>query len=127
MKYEYYVITNSTYLGDKLLNKLGEEGWELVTHMHQDMVVSHVYTFKREKIAYPKDIANAQRYDGVKAKTFVRDEAADITESSWMDEYREEYDAILKSGMFFEWHPTWTGEWEEDKYAFCHNRKNKKK
>jgi hypothetical protein len=28
---------------------------------------------------------------------------------------REEYDAILESGMFFEWFPGLTGTWEEDK------------
>lgn len=41
---------------------------------------------------------------------------------SWMDEYREAYDKLLKSGMFFEFHPTWIGDWDKDKYAFCHNR-----
>jgi predicted RNase H-like HicB family nuclease len=45
---------------------------------------------------------------------------------SWMDEYREEYDKLLKSGMFFEIYPELTGEWEEDMYAFCHDRKYKK-
>lgn len=48
-------------------------------------------------------------------------------EPSWMDEYREEYDKLLKSGMFFEYHPTWTGEWEKDRYTFCHGQKFKKK
>ena len=46
---------------------------------------------------------------------------------SWMDEYREEYDKLLKSGMFFEFHPTWTGEWEKDRYTFCHGQKFKNK
>ena len=46
---------------------------------------------------------------------------------SWMDGYKEEYDRLLKSGMFWEFHPSWTGEWEKDKYAFCHDRKYKKK
>jgi hypothetical protein len=58
IKYEYYTVANSTYLGDKILNKLGEEGWELVTHVHEDRVVDHIYTFKREKIAYPRAITN---------------------------------------------------------------------
>jgi hypothetical protein len=51
---------------------------------------------------------------------------SDTPVSTWMDEHKGKYDAILKSGMFFEWHPTWTGEWEKDKYAFCHDRKYKK-
>lgn len=51
---------------------------------------------------------------------------SDVPASSWMDEYREEYNKLLASGMFFEFHPTWTGEWEKDKYAFCHDRKYKK-
>jgi hypothetical protein len=54
---------------------------------------------------------------------------SDTPASSWMDEHREEYDKLLKSGMFFEFHPTWTGEWDKDKYAFCYDKKyeNKKK
>jgi hypothetical protein len=31
---------------------------------------------------------------------------------------REEYDATLESGMFFEWFPGLTGEWEQDKDRF---------
>ena len=31
---------------------------------------------------------------------------------------REEYDATLESGMFFEWFPGLTGEWEQDKERF---------
>jgi hypothetical protein len=27
---------------------------------------------------------------------------------------RRNYDAVLKSGMFFEWYPQLTGEWEKD-------------
>ena len=52
---------------------------------------------------------------------------SDTPASSWMDEYREEYDRLLASGMFWEFHPTWTGEWDKDKYAFCHDRKFSKK
>jgi hypothetical protein len=44
-----------------------------------------------------------------------------------MDDYREKYDKLLASGFFWEFHPTWSGVWEEDKYAFCHDRKYKKK
>jgi hypothetical protein len=51
---------------------------------------------------------------------------SDTPAYSWMDEYRREYDAALTSGMFFEWFPTFTGEWDKDKYAFCHDRKYKK-
>jgi hypothetical protein len=47
-QYEYYTLTNDTYLGEKILNKLGEAGWELITHAYQQ-TVHHVYTFKREK------------------------------------------------------------------------------
>ena len=52
-----------------------------------------------------------------------------IIEKSWMDEYKSEYDKLLKSGMMFEFHPTWTGEWHKDKFAFTHEHKfsNKKK
>ena len=47
---------------------------------------------------------------------------SDTPASSWMDDYRESYDKLLASGMFFEFHPTWTGEWDRDKYAFCYNK-----
>ena len=51
----------------------------------------------------------------------------DVPVSSWMDQHRGDYDKLLKSGMFWEFHPTWTGEWERDKYAFCHDKRFKKK
>ncbi len=31
---------------------------------------------------------------------------------------RRNYDAVLKSGMFFEWYPQLTGEWEKDAEAW---------
>ena len=45
----------------------------------------------------------------------------------WMEEYYDDYIRLQTSGMFWEFHPTWTGVWEKDKYAFCHDRKFKKK
>ena len=44
-------------------------------------------------------------------------------QKSWMEVYRDDYDKLLKSGMMFEFHPTWTGEWEKDKFAFTHEHK----
>ena len=32
---------------------------------------------------------------------------------------KKEYDLVLKSGMFFEWYPQLTGEWEKDKEAWA--------
>jgi hypothetical protein len=58
MKYEYNAINNPQFLGDRLLNKLGEDGWELVSHAYNSNNCDHFYTFKREKIAYPKGIAS---------------------------------------------------------------------
>ena len=78
MKYEYNAINNSIFLGDRLLNKLGEDGWELVSHACDSTTLNHYYTFKREKSALPKAIPNTQTYDGVKAKTFVRVESDDL-------------------------------------------------
>ena len=49
MKYEYNAINNPTFLGDGLLNKLGEDGWELVSHAYNSNTCDHFYTFKREK------------------------------------------------------------------------------
>jgi hypothetical protein len=78
-QYEYNVLTNRYHIKEEVLNLLGKEGWELVSHTYTDKSQSiedeHVYTFKREKTSNPKGIADTQRYDGVKAKTFVRDES----------------------------------------------------
>ena len=50
IKYEYNAINNPKFLGDRLLNKLGENGWELVSHAYNSNTCDHFYTFKREKI-----------------------------------------------------------------------------
>ena len=54
MKYEYNAIQNSTFLRDKFLNHLGEEGWELITHAYNPDTCDHFYTFRREKVS-PQD------------------------------------------------------------------------
>ena len=54
MKYEYNAIQNSTFLKDSILNKLGEEGWELITHAYNPDTCDHFYTFKRKKVS-PQD------------------------------------------------------------------------
>ena len=74
MKYEYNAVYNPKFLGDALLNRLGEQGWELVSHAYNSNTCDHFYTFKREKIDKPESITDNQTYDGVKAKTFIRDE-----------------------------------------------------
>ena len=58
-QYEYDVIPSSRHLTGEFLSAKGEQGWELVSHTYMpDIVVAHIYTFKREKVAYPKGIAN---------------------------------------------------------------------
>ena len=52
---------------------------------------------------------------------------SDTPASSWVDEYKDDYDKLLASGMFWEFHPEWTGEWDKDKFAFCHDKKFKNK
>jgi hypothetical protein len=127
-KYEYYTLTNSSYLEDKFLNKLGEQGWELVTHTlgvgSSSFIYTHFYTFKREKT----DEEVMKEGEVVRMKMYDLDEleAVDKPVSSWMDEYKEDYQRLLTSGMMFEWHPTWTGEWEKDKFAFCYSMNYKK-
>ncbi len=49
-QYEYNVITNDTPLQEKILNKLGMEGWSLSSHTYSHFPNTpdrHVYTFKR--------------------------------------------------------------------------------
>ena len=33
-------------------------------------------------------------------------------------DYKKEYASLLGSGMFWEWFPSLTGNWEDDKEAF---------
>jgi len=53
-------------------------------------------------------------------------EAEEAPAESWMDEYYDDYIKLQASGMMFEFHPTWAGIWDKDKYAFCHDRKYNK-
>lgn len=47
-------------------------------------------------------------------------------DDSWMEEYYDDYLKLQASGMFWEFHPHWTGVWEKDKHAFCSRTKIKK-
>lgn len=59
-----------------------------------------------------------------KAMKEIREEREEIRD--WMDEYYDDYIRLQTSGMFWEFHPTWTGVWEKDKYAFCHEQRSRK-
>jgi hypothetical protein len=51
-------------------------------------------------------------------------EGTHYEQEGWMElEYYDEYQKCLTTGMFFEWYPELTGEWKEDKYAFCHEKR----
>jgi hypothetical protein len=155
-QYEYNVLTNRYHVKEEVLNLLGKEGWELISHTYTDKSQSiedeHIYIFKREKVAYPTGIAYTLTayqgedpvplYEGktgeqLNKKKFKLDDSfkkaleeaviSDTPASSSIDEYRESYDKLLASGMFWEFYPTFTGEWDKDKYAFCYDRKYKKK
>ena len=45
--YEYRTLSNQTYIEETLLNRLGEQGWELITHVYDTRLDRHIYTFKR--------------------------------------------------------------------------------
>lgn len=49
--------------------------------------------------------------------------SSDSIGKSWMDEYYDDYIKLQASGMFFEFHPTWTGVWDKDKFAFTYEHK----
>lgn len=50
-QFEYDVIPTSRHLTGEFLSAKGEQGWELVSHTFMpDIVVAHIYTFKKEKI-----------------------------------------------------------------------------
>ncbi len=145
-QYEYDVIPSSRHLTGEFLSMKGEQGWELVSHTYMpDIVVAHIYTFKREKVEEETIEDLLERYNNPETqkklielrdkeeRKFKLDDSfkkrmeevvvEDVPAVSWMDEYRKEYDAALTSGMFFEWFPTFTGVWDKDKYAFCHDRR----
>ena len=136
IKYEYNAINNPQFLGDRVLNRLGENGWELVSHAYNSNTCDHFYTFKRVKVEEEpgwvdpmmehldreeKEVRKFKLDDSFK-KALEEAVVSDTPASSWMDDYRESYDKLLASGMFFEFNPTWTGEWDKDKYAFCYNK-----
>jgi hypothetical protein len=126
-QYEYNVVTNDTPLQEEILNRLGGEGWSLSSHQYTPFPYGldrHVYTFKREKVEEP---VRKFKLDDSFKKRLEEVVVSDTPAFSWMDEYRGEYDKLLVSGMFFEWFPTFTGEWDKDKYAFCHDKKYRKK
>lgn len=51
-------------------------------------------------------------------------EGTHYNEENWMDEqYRDEYHRTVASGMFFEWYPNLTGQWQKDKQAFVQEMK----
>jgi hypothetical protein len=55
-QYEYDVIPSSRHLTGEFLNIKGEQGWELVSHTYMpDIVVAHIYTFKREIVETEKE------------------------------------------------------------------------
>jgi hypothetical protein len=84
---------------------------------------------RRRRLEVMKELKNEEKrkfeLDGPFKKVLEKVATSEV--ASWMEEYREEYSKLLKSGMFFEIYPELIGEWEEDKYAFCHDRKYKKK
>ena len=130
-QYEYNVITNRFPLKEELLNEVGKEGWELASHTYTDKEGftgwEHIYIFKREKIGTPKGIAERKfKLDDSFKKALEEAVVSDTPAYSWMDEYYDDYIKLQASGMMFEWHPTWTGIWDKDKYAFCHDKKPKK-
>jgi hypothetical protein len=126
-QYEYNVLTNRYHIKEEVLNLLGKEGWELVSHTYTDKSQSiedeHVYTFKREIVEEP---VRKFKLDDSFRKALEEAVVSDTPASSWMDEYYDDYIKLQASGMMFEFHPTWTGHWDRDKWAFCHDRKYKK-
>lgn len=63
----------------------------------------------------------AQHHEATFGKKIPWWERRDICEYSGLpatqsySDLKDEYLAVLKSGMFFEWYPGLTGDWEEDK------------
>ena len=47
---------------------------------------------------------------------------SDTSDGGWMNQYYSDYIKLQASGMFWEFHPTWTGIWEKDKWAFCYDK-----
>ena len=139
-QYEYNVLTNRYHIKEEVLNLLGKKGWELVSHTYTDKSQSiedeHIYIFKREEIEVIPSLSDEEvmemfqkEYEspGWVDPMIEMLEAEEAPAESWMDEYYDDYIKLQASGMMFEFHPTWTGIWDKDKYAFCHDRKYKKK
>lgn len=63
-------------------------------------------------------------YNWIRNKSGKAVKKQDLLEENWMElEYYDEYIKLKESGMFYEFYPQFTGDWQKDKYAFCHERK----
>jgi hypothetical protein len=84
--------------------------------------------YLEEEIAKYKDVPTivVKKEDSKLMKDLKDAVVSDEPDGGWMNQYYLDYIKLRDSGMMFEWHPTWTGQWGKDKYAFCYN-KNKKK
>ena len=86
---------------------------------------------RRRRLEVMKELKNEEKrkfkLDDSFKKAMKAAVVSDTPATGWMEEYKEEYVKLQTSGMFFEIYPELTGEWKEDKYAFCHDRKYKKK
>jgi len=108
-----YVYEGYTYILNLDLNRI--MGVEVPTYA----VERH---WLMEDLKETDKVARKFKLDDSFKKALEEAVVSDTPASSWMDDYRESYDKLLASGMFFEFHPTWTGEWDKDKYAFCYNK-----
>lgn len=115
-----------------LIKEIADRNAQLAKHILTEEQVEAISTLIGMSLieydAHVRAIESVRKFklDDSFKKAMEEAVVSDTPAVSWMDAYRGEYDALLKSGMFFEFHPSWTGEWDKDKYAFCHDRKYKK-
>lgn len=109
-------------------NMIGFHKWMLKNDTEENAERFFHYTDEDMVNEYLRETAEVCEYSGLRPVEGYLDalEAVDVPVSSWMDQYKKDYQALVTSGMFWEFHPTWTGDWEKDKFAFCYDKKKKK-
>jgi hypothetical protein len=90
---------------------------------------SFMSEYLKDEVAKYKDVPTVvvKKEDSNLMKDLKDAVVLDKPDGSWMNQYYSDYIKLRESGMMFEFHPTWTGQWGKDKYAFCYEQKNRKK
>ena len=128
--------TTAVQLGEEILKAIEEyierqeAGWgdPMIEHLEREQKESEWQRMRRlDVMREAKNTEFKTEHLPVSGPDFSKYVVSDTSDGGWMNQYYSDYLKLRESGMMFEFHPTWTGQWGKDKYAFCYEQKNKKK